>query len=118
MMIFGWIMATTTFRIYFRISHSLPQLGEVEKHGHSMSLEATFKNPQSDWLVWRSEVRARLKALEAELDGNWIDDYLEPATSENLLLWIFKKSIEWKIEDLVALALQETAKNRFVLKTV
>ena len=111
-------MATTTFRIYFRISHSLPQLGEVEKHGHSMSLEATFKNPNADWLQWRSAIKAQLKRLEIELDGNWIDDYLEPATSENLLLFIFKKMNEWKIEGLVALALQETSKNRFVLKAV
>lgn len=86
-----------------------------------MSLEVTFKNPAADWLLWRSSMQARLKKLEAELDGNWIDDYLDPATSENLLLSIYKKICDWKIDEvkgLVALALQETSKNRFVLKTV
>lgn len=118
-------MALTTFKIYFRISHSLPQLGEVEKHGHSISLELSFRykpsasDKSSHWLKWRSEIRSRLIKLQRELDGNWIDDYLNPATSENLLLYIYKKLNErGESEGLVALALQETSKNRFVLKTV
>ncbi len=111
-------MATTTFKIFFRISHSLPQLGEIEKHGHSISLELCLKKPDEDWLYWRSTVRSQLRQLESELDGNWIDDYLQPATSENLLLWIYKRLIEKKFEGLVELALQETSKNRFILKTV
>ena len=83
-----------------------------------MSLEVCFKNPAANWLSWRSEMRQVLRKLEAELDGNWIDDYLNPATSENLLLAIYKKLQMQKVPDIVALALQETSKNRFVLKNV
>lgn len=65
------------------------------------------------------EQRSLLRKLEKELDGLWIDDFFEPATSENFLLFIYKKmQKELDLKDVVSLALQETSKNRFILKTV
>ena len=113
----------TTFRLAFRISHSLPQQGEVEKHGHSMFLEVSFQSPNieksAEILEWRSKVKAALKKLEAQWDGAWIDDFFEPATSENFVLFIHRQmQKDPDLKDVVALALQETSRNRFELKAI
>lgn len=92
-----------------------------------MFLEACFKNPskgsgaevsaESNYFLWRENVKSSLSELERELDGCWIDDFFEPATSENFLLFIYKKmQNDPALKNLVCLALQETIKNRFVLK--
>lgn len=123
-------MTTTTFRLAFRISHSLPLSGEVEKHGHSMFLEVCFANPKvtdplrssEEYFLWLAKIKATLRLVENRWDGSWIDDFFAPATSENFLLFIYKKMqqefIQQGVELPISMALQETVKNRFVLRTV
>lgn len=100
-----------TRRFLFRSVHSLQSGPRKERrHGHQYYLEVTTTGDS-----WSIDGLVREKILKA-LDGRDLTGFIEPATGEVLVEWIHDQLNRVTIPDsqVLAVALQETRKNRFV----
>lgn len=104
-------MTARTRRYVFRSVHALltgPQ--KERRHGHQYALEVTTTGD-----AWAVDGLVKEKILKV-LDGRDLTGFIEPATGEVLVDWIHREleKVGMKNAEIVAVALQETRKNRFV----
>lgn len=96
-------------RYFFQAVHSLKHHLEV-RHGHHYALEISFR-PEADWKIADTSVQ---EAILDRLHAREVD-VVEQATGENIVNWIHKELESTPLGPfLIAVALQETRKNRFV----
>lgn len=99
---------TTTQRYTFQAVHSLP--GEETTHGHHYFVELSFHSCSRHIadLAFNDYVKQKLH-------GQNLDAEFTPATGERLVEWIDESLRSSPLGPyLLAVTLQETAKNRFV----
>lgn len=98
-----------TRRYSFHAVHSLKNHLE-KRHGHHYTLEVSFR-PGVDWSVVDQCVRI---TVITPLHAHEITQ-IDPATGENIVNWIHSQLFNTKLGPyLEAVAIQETAKNRFI----
>jgi len=104
-------VSTTTRRYSFKSVHALHVgLHRERKHGHEYDLEVTFAG--ADTRAVDEQVEA---LILARVHGHELTGELEPATGEVLVDWIHAELLRSPLSVCVlAVALQETRKNRFV----
>ena len=96
-------------RYFFQSVHSLKSHGET-LHGHGYKLEIGFLPD----LTWRQADECVRDNILKVLHGHEIQ-CINPATGENIVNWIHAELLKTKMgESLISVALQETAKNRFI----
>lgn len=104
-------MAITTFtrRYVFQSVHSLPEVSEG-KHGHHFYLEISYGAGVSPALADKSFH----EWIEPHLHGREVK-VVSPPTGEKIVEWIHGELLKSPIgSHLVAVALQETEKNRYL----
>lgn len=104
-------MMTLTRRYFFQSVHALTEGARIEStHGHGYHLEITGENVSPD------EIDAVYEELiQPRLHGKRLVGELEPSTGEHIVDWIHDQLLKSAVADRVrGVALQETAKNRFV----
>ncbi len=104
------LIATTT-RFSFRGTHSLITGARKEKrHGHQYYLEVT--TAPRDQALAQNEVEVKILP---ELDRHDLTKLVTHSTGEWLVEWIYDRLQTTPLQGkILALALQETRKNRFV----
>lgn len=102
---------TLTRRYFFQSVHALVAGSRIESlHGHGYHLEVTSIDSSPDEI---DEVYEQ--SIEPWLHGKHLKDELQPSTGEHLVDWIHQQFLKSDLKDRIkAVALQETAKNRFV----
>ena len=104
-------LTTVTRRFYFQAVHSLTKGSHCENtHGHGYFLEITAREltPLELDKVYREKI-------EPHVHGRRLSKELEPSTGEHLVDWIHERLDETPLKkNILAVALQETRKNRFV----
>jgi 6-pyruvoyl-tetrahydropterin synthase len=96
-------------RYLFQAVHSLKHHLE-RRHGHHYALEVSF-HAAAGWKVADQSVQ---QAVLARLHAREID-VVDAATGENIVNWIHRQLASTPLgPHLVAVALQETRKNRFI----
>lgn len=112
-----------TRRYYFRAIHSLDGVcddsGTPLIHGHDYDLEVTLKgtpDPDSGWVLSRDEMDQIVeKCILIHFDKSNLNDILELSSGERAVNLIHKRLQSTPLgPKLHRIALQETAKNRFV----
>lgn len=104
-------LSTTTRRYSFKSVHALHVGVHRERtHGHEYNLEVTFAGAPAH------AVDEQVEALvSAQLHGRELGGELDPATGEVLVDWVHRKLVSGPLASCVlAVAIQETRKNRFV----
>ena len=103
-------LTATTRRFSFRSVHSLNTGAHQEKvHGHQYFLEVSFKD------IAHADLAAKVEqTVLSRLHGHDLTEFAGPATGEILVEWIHERLSEVLPTQILAVALQETRKNRFV----
>ncbi len=104
-------LTARTRRFSFRSVHCLlTGLRKERRHGHQYCLEVTTSGDS-----WSVDGLVKEKIIKA-LDGRDLTGFIEPATGEVLVEWIHAQldAVPLPEAEIVAVALQETRKNRFV----
>lgn len=102
---------TATRRYTFQAVHALHVgVHREHLHGHSYGLEVSYRG------AGQSEIDAAVESLILrELHGRELGGELDPATGEVIVEWIHQRLGSSPVgPKIVAVALQETRKNRFV----
>ena len=104
-------LTTVTRRFYFQAVHSLTKGSHCENtHGHGYFLEITARDIAPIELD-----KAYRDRIEPHVHARRLLKELEPSTGEHLVDWIHDRLNETHLKkNILAVALQETYKNRFV----
>lgn len=104
-------VSTTTRRYSFKSVHALHVgLHRERTHGHEYNLEVTFSGASV------ASVDEQVEALIlSHVHGHELSGELDPATGEILVEWAHRELAKSALsKNILAVALQETRKNRFV----
>tara|TARA_S200000501_G_scaffold174607_1_gene164314 strand:+ start:12 stop:374 length:363 start_codon:yes stop_codon:yes gene_type:complete len=102
--------------ITFEAAHLLPNLPNEHKcrqlHGHSFKLRITISgsiDKKIGWVQDFSELKSKFKPIYNLLDHHYLNEIegLENPTSENILIWIWKK-LKPSLPMLLSLEIKET----------